>query len=97
MARKKSRSRSRRGLSSIGGFFRSGPVNKIALGLGSGALATIILSRVAPQFSGIGSVGAGFLGGGLIGGVANLFLTGGLSQLGGLLGSGQGNGGGESL
>ena len=65
---------------------KGGTVGNIVKGLGAGALATIVLQRVAPQFTGIGSVGAGFLGGGVIGGVANLFLTGGLSSLGGLFG-----------
>jgi len=82
---------------SIGGFLKGGTVGNIVKGLGAGALATIVLQRVAPQFSGIGAVGAGFLGGGLVGGVANMFLTGGLSSLGGLLGGGGGQNGGESI
>jgi len=96
VARKRGRSRSAR--KSIGGFLKGGMVGNVVKGLGAGALATIVLSRVAPQFTGIGSVGAGFLGGGLVGGVANLFLTGGLSSLGGLLGGVQtASNGGDSL
>jgi len=72
-------------------------VGNVVKGLGAGALATIVLQRVAPSFAGIGSVGAGFLGGGLVGGVANLFLTGGLSSLGGLFGGSGGQNGGEQL
>jgi len=82
---------------SIGSFLKGGTVGNIVKGLGAGALATIVLQRVAPSFTGIGSVGAGFLGGGLVGGVANLFLTGGLSSLGGLLGGGGGQDGGDSI
>jgi len=83
---------------SIGGFLKGGTVGNIVKGLGAGALATIVLQRVAPSFTGIGSVGAGFLGGGLVGGVANMFLTGGLSSLGGLLGGGGGGqDGGDSI
>jgi len=92
---KKRRSSSRS--KSIGSFLKGGTVGNIVKGLGAGALATIVLQRVAPQFTGIGAVGAGFLGGGLVGGVANLFLTGGLSSLGGLLGGGGGQNGGESI
>jgi len=96
VARKRSRSRVSR--KSIGGFLKGGMVGNVVKGLGAGALATIVLQRVAPQFTGIGSVGAGFLGGGLVGGVANLFLTGGLSSLGGLLGGVQtASNGGDSL
>jgi len=96
VARRKSRGRSRS--KSIGGFLKGGTVGNIVKGLGAGALATIVLQRVAPSFTGIGSVGAGFLGGGLVGGVANLFLTGGLSSLGGLLGGGGGGqDGGDSI
>ena len=48
------------------------------------------MSRVAPNSSitPIASVGAGFLTGGVVGGAANLILSGGLSQLGGLFGGG---------
>jgi len=92
--RKGSRRGSRK---SIGGFLKGGMVGNVVKGLGAGALATIVLQRVAPQFTGIGSVGAGFLGGGVVGGVANLFLTGGLSSLGGLFGGGGGQDGGDSI
>jgi len=91
-------SRRGRARKSVGSFLKGGMVGNVVKGLGAGALATIVLSRVAPQFTGIGSVGAGFLGGGLVGGVANLFLTGGLASLGGLFGGGSGGqNGGESI
>jgi len=92
---KKRRSGSR--TKSIGSFLKGGMVGNVVKGLGAGALATIVLQRVAPSFTGIGSVGAGFLGGGLVGGVANLFLTGGLASLGGLLGGSGGQDGGDSI
>ena len=46
------------------------------------------MSRVAPgsSITPIASTGAAFLTGGLVGGAANLILTGGLGQLGGMFG-----------
>jgi len=77
------RSSSRRsGIGGIKGIFKKGIVKDVALGVGSGMTTKIVMDRVAPQFSGIASVGAGFLGGGLIGGAVNLFLNGGLSAFG---------------
>jgi len=88
----------RRTKSGIGGFLKSGPVGQIVKGIGAGAVATLVLNRIAPQFTPIGSVAAGFLGGGIIGGAANLFLSGGLGNLGGLLGgNGVGNGQGDAI
>ena len=93
--KKKSRSRSttvsggfRRAKSGFGNVLKSGIVKKAVMGVGSAAIATVILQRVAPQFTQIGSVGAGFLGGGIVGGAINLFLSGGLNQLGGIFGGG---------
>jgi len=46
------------------------------------------MSRVAPgsSITPIAATGAAFLTGGIVGGAANLILTGGLSQLGGMFG-----------
>lgn len=75
-------SRRSSGVGGIKGIFKKGIVKDVALGVGSGMTTKIVMDRVAPQFSGIASVGAGFLGGGLIGGAVNLFLNGGLSAFG---------------
>ena len=53
-----------------------------------GSLISLVMSRVAPgsSITPIASTGAAFLSGGIVGGAANLILTGGLSQLGGIFG-----------
>jgi len=77
--KRKSRSRARSGISSITGnkFVRGA-----ALGLGFGALASMLASRFAPGQATLISAGAGFLGG-PVGGIANLLLQGGLGIFGG--------------
>jgi len=78
-ARKSRGSRARSGIGSITGnkFVRSA-----ALGLGFGALASMLASRFAPGQATLISAGAGFLGG-PVGGIANLLLQGGLGIFGG--------------
>jgi len=100
--RKRSRSRTlssgiRRTKKGFGGILRSGVVGKVVQGIGAASLATLVLNRVAPQFAPIGGVAAGFLGGGLVGGAVNLFLSGGLANLGGLFGGQANGGGGEAV
>lgn len=88
----------RRARSGIGGVLKSGIVRKAILGVGAATIATVVLQRVAPQFAPIGGTAAAFLSGGLVGGAINLFLTGGLGQLGGLFGGQSANGaGGEAV
>jgi len=102
VARRRSRRRSsvssgfRRTKSGFGRIFKSGIVGKAVTGIGAGTVATLVLDRVAPQFSPMGNLVAGFLGGGLVGGGINALLNGGLGflNIGGLGGSQQG---GESL
>ena len=76
MVKRRSRTRSIRRRSSKG--FSS---------IGS-SLVSLVMSRVAPgsSITPIAATGAAFLSGGIIGGAANLILTGGLSQLGGMFG-----------
>jgi len=105
VARRRSRRRSsvsrgfRATKSGVGRIFKSGIIGKAVTGIGAATVATLVLDRVAPQFSPIGSMAAGFLGGGIVGGGINLLLSGGLGLLGGgLFGGGNGGqGGGESL
>ena len=82
--------RARRGGKTIGSSLKTGVIGEVVKGIGAGSLVNVVMSRVAPNSSitPIASVGAGFLTGGVVGGAANLILSGGLSQLGGLFGGG---------
>ena len=79
-----------RGSRGIGKSFKTGIIGDVVKGIGAGSLVGIVMSRVAPNSSitPLASAGAGFLTGGLIGGAANLILSGGLSNLGGRFGGG---------
>lgn len=72
----------------IGSSLKTGVIGDVVKGIGSASLITLVMSRVAPNSSitPIASTGAAFLSGGLVGGAANLILTGGLGQLGGMFG-----------
>lgn len=90
MARRKSfRRRASSSGRGIASSLKTGMVGEIVKGIGAGSLATIIVGRVAPQYAPIASIGAGFLTGGVIGGAANLLLSGGLTSLGGMFGGTQ--------
>jgi hypothetical protein len=88
MARRRSirrtASRSSRG---IGSSLKTGIIGDVVKGIGAGSLVGLVMARVAPNSSitPIASTGAAFLTGGIVGGAANLLLTGGLS-LGGIFG-----------
>ena len=71
----------------IGSSLKTGMIGDVVKGIGAGSLVSLVMSRVAPNSSitPIAATGAAFLTGGLIGGAANLILTGGLS-LGGIFG-----------
>ena len=78
----------RRGSKGIGSSLKTGVIGDVVKGIGAGSLVSLVMSRVAPNSSitPIASTGAAFLTGGIVGGAANLILTGGLSQLGGMFG-----------
>ena len=78
----------RRGSKGIGSSLKTGVIGDVVKGIGAGSLVSLVMSRVAPNSSitPIASTGAAFLTGGLIGGAANLVLSGGLGQLGGIFG-----------
>jgi hypothetical protein len=78
----------RRGSKGIGSSLKTGIIGDVVKGIGAGSLVSLVMSRVAPNSSitPIASTGAAFLTGGIVGGAANLILTGGLSQLGGMFG-----------
>ena len=92
MVRRRSRTRSVRRRSSrafggIGSSLKTGVIGDVVKGIGAGSLVSLVMSRVAP-ITPIASTGAAFLTGGIVGGAANLILSGGLSQLGGIFGGG---------
>ena len=78
----------RKGGLRIGSSLKTGVIGEVVKGIGAGSLVSLVMSRVAPNSSitPIASTGAAFLTGGIVGGAANLILTGGLSQLGGMFG-----------
>ena len=78
----------RRGSKGIGSSLKTGVIGDVVKGIGAGSLVSLVMSRVAPNSSitPIASTGAAFLTGGIVGGAANLILSGGLSQLGGMFG-----------
>ena len=88
MARKRTITRrvSRKGRG-IGSSLKTGVIGDVVKGIGAGSLVSLVMSRVAPNSSitPIASTGAAFLTGGIVGGAANLILSGGLS-LGGIFG-----------
>ena len=77
-----------RGSRGIGSSLKTGVIGDVVKGIGAGSLVSLVMSRVAPNSSitPIASTGAAFLTGGIIGGAANLILSGGLGQLGGIFG-----------
>jgi len=74
----------------IGSSLKTGVIGDVVKGIGAGSLVSLVMNRVAPNSSitPIAATGAAFLTGGIVGGAANLILTGGLSQLGGMFGGG---------
>ena len=84
------RRRSSRAFGGIGSSLKTGVIGDVVKGIGAGSLVSLVMSRVAPNSSitPIASTGAAFLTGGIVGGAANLILSGGLSQLGGIFGGG---------
>jgi hypothetical protein len=78
----------RKGGMRIGSSLKTGVIGDVVKGIGAGSLVSLVMSRVAPgsSITPIASTGAAFLTGGLIGGAANLILSGGLGQLGGIFG-----------
>jgi len=72
----------------IGSSLKTGVIGDVVKGIGAGSLVSLVMSRVAPgsSITPIAATGAAFLTGGIVGGAANLILTGGLSQLGTMFG-----------
>tara|TARA_R100001530_G_scaffold134050_1_gene108287 strand:- start:2042 stop:2512 length:471 start_codon:yes stop_codon:yes gene_type:complete len=82
MARRRSRIRSAvRRRTDLRGIFKRGILGEAVKGIGSGAIAGLVVNQVAPQYSTVAATGAGFLGGGFVGALASLFVNGGLSSI----------------
>ena len=63
MARRRSRMRSVvRRRTDLRGIFKRGMLGEIVKGIGSGAIAGLVVNQVAPQYSTVAATGAGFLG-----------------------------------
>ena len=92
MAKRRSRMRAVvRRRTDLRGIFKRGILGEAVKGIGSGAIAGLVVNQVAPQYSTVAATGAGFLGGGFVGALASLFVNGGLSQITGMFG-GRSNG-----
>ena len=88
MAKRRSRMRSVvRRRTDIRGIFKRGLLGEAVKGIGSGAIAGLVVNQFAPQYATVASTGAGFLGGGVVGALASLFVNGGFSQLTGMFGA----------
>lgn len=70
-----------KGFGRIGSSLKSGIIGEAIKGAGAAQLSHLFADRVAPQYSSIIGVGAGFAAGGIVGGVAAAFTE-------GLIGSG---------
>ena len=92
MAKRRSRMRSVvRRRTDLRGIFKRGLLGEAVKGVGAGSIAGLVVNQVAPQYSTVAATGAGFLGGGIVGALASLFVNGGLSQITGMFG-GRSNG-----
>jgi hypothetical protein len=87
---KKRFTRARKTGKSISSSLKTGVIGEVVKGIGAGSLVSLVMSRVAPNspITPIAATGAAFLTGGLVGGAANLIVSGGLGQLGGMFGGG---------
>jgi hypothetical protein len=74
----------------IGSSLKTGIIGEVVKGIGAGSLVGTVMSRVMPNspITPIASTGAAFLAGGVTGGIAQVILSGGLANLGGLFGGG---------
>ena len=74
----------------IASSLKTGVIGEVVKGIGAGSLVSLVMSRVMPNspITPIAATGAAFLTGGIVGGAANLIVSGGLGQLGGMFGGG---------
>jgi len=78
----------------LGKVFRGGTMSKVVAGIGAGVIGGVLLNSFAPQWSGIGKLGAAFLAGGPVGAISSVALdqfTGQGGILSGMFGGGSRN------
>ena len=87
---KKRFTRARKTGKSISSSLKTGVIGEVVKGIGAGSLVSLVMSRVMPNspITPIAATGAAFLTGGIVGGAANLIVSGGLGQLCGMFGGG---------
>ena len=89
MAKRKRFTRARK---TGGKIFGNPMLRKAMIGIGASTLAGVALNMFAPQLTPIAKPIAGFMTGGIVGGVASVLVSGdGLSSLGGIFGGNTGN------
>lgn len=91
--RRKSSGRRSSVKSKFGNVFNRGMIGKVTSGIGAGTLAGIATNAFMPQATPIVKPLAAFAAGGIVGGIAQVLLDGGLSGFGNLIPNSNSNGG----
>ena len=86
--RKRYSGRARSGGLKIGNSLKTGIIGEVVKGIGAGSLVGMVMNRVVPNsnITPIASTAAAFLAGGVTGGAAQVVLSGGLANFGGMFG-----------
>ena len=86
--RRKYSGRARSGGLKIGNSLKTGIIGEVVKGIGAGSLVGMVMNRVMPgsNITPIASTAAAFLAGGVTGGAAQVVLSGGLANFGGMFG-----------
>jgi len=89
--RKRYSGRARSGGLKIGNSLKTGIIGEVVKGIGAGSLVGMVMNRVMPNsnITPIASTAAAFLAGGVTGGAAQVVLSGGLANFGGMFGGNQ--------
>ena len=89
--RKRYSRRGRSGGLKIGNSLKTGIIGEVVKGIGAGSLVGMVMNRVMPNsnITPIASTAAAFLAGGVTGGAAQVVLSGGLANFGGMFGGSQ--------
>ncbi len=87
--RRKYSRRARSGGLRIGNSLKTGIIGEVVKGIGAGSLVGMVMNRVMPDsnITPIASTAAAFLAGGITGGAAQVVLSGGLANFGGMFGT----------
>ena len=89
--RRKYSGRARSGGLKIGNSLKTGIIGEVVKGIGAASLVGMVMNRVIPgsNITPIASTAAAFLAGGVTGGAAQVVLSGGLANFGGMFGGSQ--------